>query len=135
MSLIKLDYDKITTRDIGLIFHYRAWLLKYFGIQEVRSFETSRGYHIRITLETELDDRDVQMIQILMGSDIHREIYNFLRRIDGQLIKKWNKLYSKKHIVLGTRIKEELSSEEECPILQEKVLKEIEDAKDLRGYI
>lgn len=134
-SIIKLDYDKITTRDIQLIFHYRAWLLKYFGIRKVECYETKRGYHVLVDIEEKLNPRDVLLIQLLMGSDIHREIYNFLRKFEGELIEAFNKLYTKKYLILGTKIKEELSSEKECPILYEKVMKEIERAKNLRGVI
>ena len=135
MSLIKLDYDHITTRDVGLIFLHRGFLIKFLGIKELESFETERGYHVRIKIITKLSDADVQMVQMLMGSDIHREIYNFLRRLDGQLIEKWNKLYSKKHLVLKTKIKEELSSEEHCQILQDKIMEAIKDSKDVSGFI
>lgn len=135
MSLIKLDYDKITTRDVGLIFHHRAWLLKYFGIEKVICRQTTRGYHVRIVLKTWLPDSDVELVQILMGSDIHREIFNFLRRYNGVLIEEWNKLYTKKYIVLKTKIVEDLGGESECQILQDIVEEEIENAKDLRGYI
>ena len=83
----------------------------------------------------EYNDIDVQMIQLLMGSDIHREIYNFLRRIDGQLIEQWNKLYTKKYLVLGTKIKEELSGEEYCPQLEDRVMEALKNAKDLEGFV
>jgi len=118
-----------------MIFQHRSWLLKYLGVEEINSYETKRGYHIRITLKRELSDIDVQMLQMLMGSDIHREIYNFIRRIDGKLIEEWNKLYTKKHLVLKTRIKETLSEEKYCRVLQKKVLDAIKNAKDLEGYI
>ena len=135
MTLIKLDYDKITTRDIWLIFYYRGFLIKHLGTKSIRCYETKRGYHVRINTVKKLKPVDVQMVQLLMGSDIHREIYNFLRRLDGRLINEWNKLYTKKYLILGTQIKDELSSEKYCKVLQQRVEDAIKESKDLEGFI
>lgn len=132
---IKLDYDKILSKDVCLIFEHRAWLIKYFEVERIRAFSTKRGYHVRIDIKEELDDRDVILLQMLMGSDIHREIYNFLRQHDGDLIENWNKLYTKKHLVLNTKIKKAISSERYLKGLTKDLIKSIEKAKDLRGHL
>lgn len=135
MTEIKLDYDVITTRDIMLIFEHRGWLIKWFGIYEVKCTQTNKGYHVRIETKKRIDPRDVLLVQILMGSDIHREIYNFIRMEGGELMKSWNKLYTKKLILLRTEWMEDRSEEKPCPILQEIVETAIENAKDLEGFI
>lgn len=134
-SKIKLDYDKITSRDVCLIFEHRAWLLKHFGVLNVRAFSTKKGYHVRIEIEEDLEYHDIILLQMLMGSDIHREIYDFIRAHAGQLVDKWNKLYTKKYLVLGTKIKEPLGGERQLKGLTKDLIKSIEDAKDLEGFI
>jgi hypothetical protein len=135
MSEIKLDYDKITFQDVTLIFEHRAWLLKHLGLDHVEVFKTRKGYHIRAHLNKTIEDRDILLIQILMGSDIHREIYNFIRIYDGQLIRDWNKLYTKKYLILGTRIAEELGGERELKGYTRQLAKTIEECVDLGGFI
>ena len=132
---IKLDYDKITSKDVGLIFEHRAWFLKSFGIERVRAFQTKRGYHVRVDVEEYLTPEEVLLVQMLMGSDIYREIFNFLRKRDGKLIENWNKLYTKKYLVLGTKIKKVISSERYLKGLTKDLIKSIEKAKDLRGFL
>jgi hypothetical protein len=133
-SEIKLDYDNITTRDIQLIFEHRGWLIKYFGILKVQSFITDRGYHVLIVIERDLPPEDVLLLQILMGSDIQRDIYNFIRHCDGDILKNWSRLYTKKNIILkGLAIP--VSGEEICPQLQTRILDTLEDSKDWRGLI
>jgi len=142
ITTIKLDYDQITTRDIQLIFHHRGWLIKYYGIVSKEAYQTTHGYHILIKVEADLDPRDVLLLQILMGSDIQRDIYNFIRHTNGEGLKDWSRLYTKKYILLRTRHNDDtifksevLSSEKECPELLGKVTYELENATDWRGRI
>ena len=135
MTILKLDYDKITTRDIQLIFHHRGWFLKSLGILSVGAWQTTKGYHVLVAVETYLKPEHVILAQILMGSDINRDIYNFLREIDGQLMKVWNKLYTKKYIILGAKIGEELSGEVPCPELLERIIHELDESQDVRDQI
>lgn len=131
---LKLDYDNITVKDVQLIFHHRAWLLKYFSILEIEAFETKNGYHVLVTVDEDIDPRDVMLIQILLGSDINREIFNFIRNYNGELMKHWNRLYTKKYLLLITKPLE-VSGETVCPQLLERITHEIDEAEDLRGRI
>ena len=134
-TILKMDYDKITTRDIQLIFHHRGWLLKSLGVLSVGAWETKNGYHVLVAVEKDLKPEQVLLIQILMGSDINREIYNLLREVDGQLMKVWNKLYTKKYLILGASIGEEISGEVPCPSLLERIVHELDESKDVRDQI
>ena len=135
MTKIKLDYDRITTRDIGLIFEHRGWLFKYFGMKTLDVSESPKGYHVRIDTELYVADDDVLLLQILMGSDINREIYNFIRKYEGLKIETWNKLYTKKMIFLRTALMEEKPTEKPCPLLLERITEALENCKDLEGCI
>jgi len=104
MTRLKLDYDDITFRDVELIFMHRGWLLNRLGLEAVRVAKSRRGYHVEADVTNALDPREVILVQLLLGSDIHREIYNLLHHLDGDLIETWNKLFDKKYIILGTRL-------------------------------
>ena len=133
-SIVKLDYDNITVKDVQLIFHHRGWLLKYFGIVDIGAYETNKGYHVAVVIEADLEPRDVLLLQVLMGSDIQRDIYNFIRKYNGENIEDWNKLYTKKWIILGTNPRK-TSVERECPDLFMRIKDELDAAKDWRGRI
>jgi hypothetical protein len=111
MSELKLDYDGITYADIQQIFLHRGWLVKALGFERLEVATSAHGFHVRIKLDRKIQDRDILLAQILLGSDINREIYNFVRIYNGELTKNWNKLYTKKWIMLNTRIGEEIGFE------------------------
>jgi hypothetical protein len=111
MSEIKLDYDGIEFSDVKQIFTHRGWLVKYLKMESMTVSKTRHGYHLRISIKKHLADKDLLLVQILLGSDINREIYNLCRILNGELTRNWNRLYDKKNIVLDTRIGEKLSQE------------------------
>jgi len=89
---------------------------------------------VKARIGGDFDEKDILLIQLLMGSDIQRDIYNFLRQHDGQLIEHWNRLYTKKYLILGTRVKE-IGIETPCPELQERLMHELTEAKNWKGLI
>jgi len=135
LTQIKLDYDMITTRDIELIFNHRGWLMKYFGYYNLETTETQKGYHVRFNTIKYVADDDVLLLQILLGSDIQREIYNFIRKYEGLKIETWNKLYTKKLILLRTAIIEERPTEQHCQVLWDRIKRALENCRELEGCI
>lgn len=135
MSEIRLDYDKIEFSDIKLIFEHRGWLVKYFNLNSVEVCKTRKGYHVKIVITKQLEPRDILLLQILLGSDINREIYNFVRQQNGELLKNWNRLYTKKYLVLGTKIVETLGEEKFLKGKTEELKKTIENCVDKEGKI
>lgn len=105
MTILKLDFDGITEKDVELIFYHRGWLLKRLGMSKLEASHTKNGHHVEITLSRELEPQDIIVAQLLMGSDFNREIYNFLHHLDGEMPDQWNKLFDKKYIILNTRLK------------------------------
>lgn len=122
---LKLDYDNIDEDDVALIFYHRGWLLRKLGLEIIETANSTHGIHVEATVSKNLRPENVILAQILMGSDIYREIYNFLRNCDGELISQWNRLFDKKSIILGTRIKE-IGREIPNPKLAERLRKQIE---------
>jgi hypothetical protein len=105
VTRLKLDYDDISFNDVELIFAHRGWLLRRLNLFSLRVARSRHGYHVEADVTQELDPREVILIQVLLGSDINREIYNLLHHLDGDLMETWNKLFDKRYIILNTRLK------------------------------
>jgi len=125
---LKLDYDGITDDDVALIFYHRGWLVRKLGLVSLEAASTTHGYHVEAVVNADLRPQDVILAQMLLGSDIHREIYNFLHHLDGEMISQWNKLFDKKTLVLKTGIKV-LSQETPNPNLTARLVRQIEKKK------
>ena len=77
----------------------RMFLLKKFlqfkglGIDKKK---TKHGCHLRISFnrKKEIDDRDIVFLQLYLGSDRNREMFNWLRVKSGA--KHWNALFRTK---------------------------------------
>jgi len=82
MSVLMLDLDgKFGKRKKNLLAKKLVLLSKYFNF-EVKNLmvkPTKRGWHVRIEVDRELDDRDVVFFQLFLGSDWRREFWNWLR--------------------------------------------------------
>lgn len=80
-------------------------------VVNVRVFETGKGYHIYIDVDTpaKFDAKDITFLQLLLQSDWKREVYNWLRaRADVQL-PNWNVLFQIKFS--NNKVTMELESE------------------------
>ena len=97
---IKLDIDnkyimpKSTAQRISKRIKYVSNIIN-LKVNDIEVYETKRGYHIYIKVETpaKFDARDITFIQLLLQSDWRREVYNWLRaRADLQL-PSWNVLF------------------------------------------
>ena len=64
-------------------------------LESIRIMETGKGYHIHGVILGDVDDKDVIIIQMALGSDYLRELYNLRRVRNG--IKNWNVLFSSKY--------------------------------------
>lgn len=66
-------------------------------IGKVKVYETNKGLHIYIDVysELKLNSKDICFIQLLLGSDYKRELFNWIR-IRGRYRGKWNVLFINK---------------------------------------
>lgn len=109
--------------------------MKYMGYNDMKCTETHKGYHVRFNTVKYIHPDDVLLYQILLGSDIQREIYNFIRKYEGLKIETWNRLYTKKLILLRTEIVEERPTEQYCAILDKRITRALANCRDLEGCI
>lgn len=56
---------------------------------------TTNGWHIIVPISNQLTDLEVVLVQVLMGSDYKRELFNTMRV--KQNIKEWNVLFNTKY--------------------------------------
>jgi len=104
----------------------RLWLLRGFGLAPVKVevHHTKNGFHVRMHCDNEIDDKTAVFMQLALGSDYRREVFNWLRIERG--CKDWNILFSTKTIVNKVGQIVEVSKEEYDPDLSEKVMRIIQ---------
>lgn len=58
--------------------------------------ETAHGYHVRLHTAATLEDFEIILIQLMLGSDWARECWNYGRVLNGESMAEWNVLFQKK---------------------------------------
>ena len=136
-----MDYDNFPDRpieiwDIDNIFYYRGFLIQSLGFKKLEVFKTNKGFHVRVYVEKELTPEQIILVQLLMGSDLHREIYDILRVFDESwTVDEWNKLYTKKFLMIGTKITGEISGEKPYRKGARILLRALRKNRDMRGNL
>jgi len=101
---LKLDFDfkpRSAKRLAKEIANKLNFLKTFFGISviDVKVYETNKGLHLYISLysNVELTDEDIVVLQLALGSDYKREIFNWLRVRSRDKFKHWNVLFKVKY--------------------------------------
>lgn len=126
-SEIKLDLDDCSpSRLLSLVFSRWWFLLRFdwplFGrlkVQNVNIRSTKHGYHVRIRVKNSIPSRELNFLQLALGSDYRRECMNLRRIISIRQMRSWNVLYAFKFNSRGDVI----SSERPDPRLSRRVAK------------
>ncbi len=100
-SEIKLDYDNCSrTSLLRMIEAHWRFLFRFgwpiFGrlrVQAVGARSTRHGYHVRIFVKNKIPPRELNFLQLALGSDYRRECLNLRRIIACRQMKSWNVLY------------------------------------------
>ena len=112
MATIKLDLD-IKNIDWD---DFASDTVKVLGMaqltcESVSVCETTKGYHVVLeTYETIMEQKDILILQLFLGSDKQRELFGYRRIINS--IENWNVLFSKKTDSDGNVLSEEIYNEE-----------------------
>ena len=104
LTEIKLDFDNLTEKGLlELIMSRWRFLFRLrwpgFGRLRVRSVDVRRtrhGYHVRIIVRNNIGKRDLNFLQLALGSDFRRECLNLRRIIACHQMRVWNVLYEAK---------------------------------------
>ena len=101
---LKLDFDfkpRSAKRFAKEIANKLNFLASYFSISviDVKVYETNKGLHVYILLysNVELTDEDIVVLQLALGSDYKRELFNWLRVRSNDKFKHWNVLFKVKY--------------------------------------
>ena len=109
---IKLDFDIEDYETVKSILSNRVFVFKMFRIKPYGCIvaKTPHGYHIYIKAHSDmkLTDRDVCVIQILLGDDYKRGVFNWLR-VREEKFKEWNVLFTHKERIDIEKSRELLS--------------------------
>ena len=118
---LKLDFDfkpRSAKRFAKEIANKLNFLASYFSIRviDVKVYETNKGLHLYISIysSVELDDRDIVVLQLALGSDYKRELFNWLRVRSRDKFKHWNVLFKVKYkngVIVSKEEKTELAKE------------------------
>jgi len=96
---LKLDFDIEDWKKVKDILKNRIIVFKSFYLIPYYTVvaQTRHGWHIYIKCHTkmELDDKDVCVIQGLLGDDFKRVLFNWLRVREGKFVE-WNVLFTHK---------------------------------------
>jgi len=68
-------------------------------VESVEVYETSKGLHIYVYVFTkrQLTNQDIVVLQLALGSDYKRELFNWVRVRQNNDIKHWNILFRRKY--------------------------------------
>lgn len=97
-SVIKLDID--TKKYPADQIDHVIWYLKNYNPKlefQIERFQTHKGWHVRIKVNSYLSDKDILISQLLCGSDYKRELRNYVRILSGKFKnQEWNVLFCEK---------------------------------------
>jgi len=117
MKILKLDIDK-GKPDIEQI----KFVVSAFSLKVIDAFvhKTTNGYHVRLYVtEPDICDAEVVLFQTLMGSDLKREVFNYLRVLNDKA--NWNVLFEHKENSKGIIISKENMDKRMTKILRKEL--------------
>jgi hypothetical protein len=104
-SEIKLDLDNCSRAGLLRLIRSRRWRFLFqfrwprFGRLRVLKASVKRtwhGFHVSIRVRNRIPKRDLNFLQLALGSDYRRESMNLRRIVSCKQMKSWNILYSYK---------------------------------------
>jgi hypothetical protein len=110
---ILIDIDKKSLREFydRYIFVQKYLKFKLLGYEIA---ETKKGYHVRLIVDLpyEYSDKDIVLLQLLLGDDWKRATINYFRVIHN--LDDWNVLFRKKYRIFKAGNLFKLASKEKC---------------------
>jgi len=117
--MVDIDYKPEDIEDFArefaskIVFAFRLFNIDYVSTEV---YETNKGYHVYVYAnpKIELDNKDVIIIQLILGSDYKREAFNLYRVMSGEYGQKdrsWNVLFHRK-FSKGVEVSSEKSTEQ-----------------------
>jgi len=130
-SILKIDLDSksINTFIVKFLTRYRKGKFTFnFKIENIKIFETKKGYHIELYLNKRILSYEVIFFQLFFLSDYMRELFNARRlRFRRTSIDKWNILHEAKYNNKDKKFIWRI----QCKILEQRIIKEMNIINDM----
>ncbi|MCK4329446.1 hypothetical protein KAX02_06350 [candidate division WOR-3 bacterium] len=108
--LLDIDQKDVDAKEIAERLRFITMFTSFEFVRLV-VYETRKGFHLYFwTSKPKPSAKDKVMIQLALGSDYRREIFNYLRICMTPLPKKWNVLFQSKYDKEGNKVSEEVHS-------------------------
>lgn len=97
MTCLKLDIDNYLS--ITRIFEVNSIYTSCSDNEliNLRVFKTNHGYHVYLWYRNKIPDHEIIMLQMAMGSDFRRELFNMIRIRKWNSQSNWNVLFTRKY--------------------------------------
>ncbi len=88
VNVIKIDYDDksivkyIDTWKRSYIQLLRIWNVDEICIKQTKVYQTKKGLHIYIYLQTNYHYNEILLLECLLGSDINKQLYSYIEWSD-----------------------------------------------------
>jgi hypothetical protein len=90
-----------TKEKMKLFFQTKEAILNIYGLKSERMVleESNKGFHLIIELDKDVDNDTMIELQFLLGDDVNRVFYNFMRKQynDDEITTYFNILFTKKY--------------------------------------
>ena len=90
-----------TKEKMRLFFQTKESILNVYGLKSERMLleESNKGFHLTIELNKDVDNDTMIELQFLLGDDVNRVFYNFMRKQynDDEITTYFNILFTKKY--------------------------------------
>lgn len=108
--LLDIDQKDVDAEEIAKRLRFLT-MFTSFEFVKIEVYETRKGFHLYFwTDKPKPSAKDKVVMQLALGSDYRREIFNYLRICMTPLPKKWNVLFQSKYDKEGNKVSEEVHS-------------------------
>jgi len=109
--LLDIDRKRISAREFAERMHFITMFVS-IEFKKLSVYETHKGLHIYLWCKDKKPSpQETVVIQLALGSDYRREIFNWLRVKDDTEDARWNILFQGKYNGNGKRVSQEEHSE------------------------
>lgn len=107
MKILKVDLDSKEENTINRFLFALSLLKQFYTFTNWECYETAKGLHVYMLIEEDINEKELILIQALLGSDINRELFNLIRFLRSGKSK--NVLFKRKRSSDGYISKEEVT--------------------------
>ena len=117
--LVDIDKKDVSAEEIAERMFFVS-VFTPFDFTRIRVRETAKGFHIYLwCADVKPTPTDKVVIQLVLGSDYRRELFNYLRVCGRERAEKWNVLFATKYDGDGNRISRERTTAKSIQLEEE----------------